>query len=523
MTGSAQSDSATAGCREASLKKLRSMPSAEQRAFAMADAATEQRRMHDVRPPDWRNPSPAPSYDLVVLGAGTAGLVAAKMAAARGKKVAIVERHLLGGTCLNIGCLPSKTIIRTSRAYGDMRDGARFGAEVPRDVTVDFPAAMRRVRRIRARVSQFDSASGLAAAGIDTFFGDGRFVGTDALAVNGATLRFARAVIATGARPSSPNIPGLAEAGYITNESAFDLTEAPRRLLVIGGGPLGCEMAQAFCRLGVETTIVQNWPLFLPREERDAAQLLSDSFARDGIRIRLDTNVVSVRVVGGETLVDLVHDDYRNTIAVDAILAGVGRTPNVGDFDLEAAGVVYDESRGVHVDDFLCTDNPCIFAAGDVCLEHKFNATAEASARIAVENALFSEHRRLSELVIPWCTYTDPEIAHVGMYVREAREQGISVKTFTIPLHEVDRAIADGEEAGFVKIHVRERTDQILGATIVASHAGEMISELTLAMVAGVGLSTLANVIHPYPTQAAAIRRAAEAYELTQGPSPTLG
>lgn len=499
------------------------MTGAERVESAMAEDATERQRMHEVRPPDWRNPAPSPRYDLVVLGAGTAGLVAAHMAAARGKKVAIVERHLLGGTCLNIGCLPSKTIIRTARVYGEIREAAQFGAQVPPDVPVDFAAAMRRVRRIRARVSRFDSAWDLAAVGIDVFFGEGRFAGTDSLTLDGATLRFERAVIATGAHPSTPTIPGLAEAGYITNENAFELTEAPRRLLVIGGGPLGCEMAQAFCRLGVQTTIVQNWPLFLPREERDAAQLLSDAFARDGIGIRLDTNAVNVRVEGGEKLVDLVHDDDRNTITVDAILTGVGRTPNVSDLNLDAAGVEYDDSRGIHVDDFLCTANPRIFAAGDACLEHKFNDTADASARIAVENALFNGHQRLSALIIPWCTYTDPEIAHVGMYVRHAREQGISVKTFTIPLHAVDRAIADGEEEGFVKIHVRERTDHILGATIVASHAGEMISEITLAMVAGVGLGTLAKVIHPYPTQADAIRLAAEAYELTRAASPLPG
>ena len=501
---------------------MQAMPGAEHGEWSAAEDATELERMHEVRPPNWHNPAPASRYDLVVLGAGTAGLVAAQMAATRGKKVAIVERHLLGGTCLNIGCLPSKTIIRTARAYGQFRKAAQFGAEVPPEIPIDFAAAMRRVRRIRARVSRFDSAWDLAAGGIDVFFGEGRFTGTDTLAVDGATLRFERAVIATGARPSTPNIPGLAEAGYITNENAFALTEAPRRLLVIGGGPLGCEMAQAFCRLGVETTIVQNWPLFLPREERDAAQLLSGAFARDGIRIRLDTNAVSVRVEGDEKLVDLVHDDYRNTIAVDAILTGVGRTPNVHDLNLEAAGVAYDESRGVHVDDFLCTSNQRIFAAGDACLEHKFNDTADASARIAVENALFHGHQRLSALIIPWCTYTDPEIAHVGMYVRHAREQGLSVKTFTIPLHGVDRAIADGEEEGFVKIHVKEGTDHILGATIVASHAGEMISEITLAIVAGVGLRTLAKVIHPYPTQGDAIRQAAEAYERTRVASSSL-
>jgi pyruvate/2-oxoglutarate dehydrogenase complex dihydrolipoamide dehydrogenase (E3) component len=334
--------------------------------------------------------------------------------------------------------------------------------------------------------------------------------------VDGTLLRFRKAMIATGARPDTPSIPGLAEAGYLTNETVFDLTELPRRLLVIGGGPLGCELAQAFCRFGAQTTIAQSWPMFLPNEERDAAQILSDSFASDGIEVRLNTEAVRVRVEHGQKLVDLVSDDYKSTVAVDAILTGTGRVPNVEGLDLEAAGVDYDTATGVVVDDFLRTSNPRIYAAGDACLEHKFTHTADASARIVVQNALFLGRKRLSALTIPWCTYTDPEIAHVGLYVRKAREQGIPVKTFTIPIHDVDRAIADGEEAGFVKIHVKERTDRILGATIVARHAGEMINEITLAMVAGIGLSVLARVIHAYPTQAEAIKKAADAYTRTR-------
>lgn len=477
---------------------------------------SERERMRNVRPNEWQNPQPAGRYDLIVLGAGTAGLSAARMAAMRGKKVALIERDLLGGTCLNTGCLPSKTIIRTSRLYGEMRHAEQYGVPIPADIQVDFSAAMQRMRRIRAHVSRLDSARDLAASGVDVFFGDARFCGADAVMLDDTRIHFTRTVITTGAHPKTPAIPGLVEAGYFTNESIFDLTELPRRILVIGGGPLGCEMAQAFCRFGAQTTIVQNWPLFLPREERDAAQILSDAFASDGIEIRLDTRVVNVRVQGGEKIVDLVHDDYENSITVDAILTGTGREPNVDGLNLEAAGVAYDSSRGVHVDDFLRTANARIYAAGDVCLEHKFDDTAEASARIAVENALFRGRQRLSRLTIPWCTYTDPEIAHVGLYVRQAREQGISVKTFTIPMHEVDRAIADGEETGFVKIHVREHTDEIVGATIVARHAGEMISELTLAIVAGIGLRKLATVIHPYPTQAGAIRQAADAYERTR-------
>ena len=472
----------------------------------------ERERVANLHPAAWSNPTPADCYQLAIVGAGPAGLAAAEAAAALGAKVALIERHLIGGTCLNTGCTPSKAIIRTSRLYSEMHDAKRYGGQIPDDIRVDFAAVMERARRIRTHLSGGDSVRRLAAAGVDVFFGDVRFVSADTLTVNEAKLCFKKALIATGARPHIPSIPGLREAGFLTSANVFNLTELPRRLLVIGGGAIGCELAQAFCRLGAQTTIVQDKPLFLAEEERDAAQILSDAFARDGIEVRLNTTAVGVRVEDGQKLVDLVSDDYRNTIAVDAILTGSGRAPNVEGLNLEAAGVDYAAGSGIRVDDFLRTSNPHIYAAGDVCLEHKYAHTATASARIVVQNALFRGRERLSKLIIPWCTFTDPEIAHVGLYVREANRQGIPVKTFTILMHEIDRAVADSEEAGFVKIHVRERTDEILGATIVARHAGDMINEITLAMVAGIGLRTLARVIHSYDTQAEAINKAADAY-----------
>jgi pyruvate/2-oxoglutarate dehydrogenase complex dihydrolipoamide dehydrogenase (E3) component len=475
------------------------------------------RELHDnARPQDWRNPRPRDPYHLLVIGAGPAGLVAARGAAALGARVALIENHLLGGDCLNYGCVPSKTLIRSSRLYAEMRSAAHYGVRAPDDIQVDFPMAMQRVRRIRTRISRVDSASRLAAEGIDLFFGTARFTSGDAVDVEGTRLRFKKAMIATGSRSVLPTIPGLAEAGYLTNESVFDLTVLPRSLLVIGGGPVGCELAQAFGRFGAHTVIAHDEPLFLAKEERDAAHMVSEALARDGVEIHLNTAAVNVRVEGGRKLVETINDGSIATIAVDQILTGIGRVPVVAGLDLEAAGVIYDDQVGIRVDDFLRTSNPRIYAAGDVCLEHRYTDTADASARIVVRNALFLGRQRISALTIPWCTYTDPEIAHVGLYVKQARQRGIPVKTFTVPMHDVDRAIADGEEDGFVKLHVREGSDTILGATVVASHAGEMINGISLAMVAGIGLRTVARVIHTYPTQAEAIRMAANNYTRTR-------
>jgi len=473
-------------------------------------------RIANTRPAGWRSPRPLSRYHLLVIGAGPAGLAAARAAATLGASVALIERHELGGNSLNDGCIPSKALIRTARLLADMRNGPNFGVAVPAECPFDFPAAMLRMRRITARVSRGDSAMNLVRAGVHLFFGTARFSGPDTVDVDGLTLRFKKALIATGSRSMLPDIPGLAEAGFLTNETVFDLRVLPKSLLVIGGGPLGCELAQVFARFGSRTLISHSEPLFLPQEERDAAQMVSDALARDGVEIHLNSTVTQVRIEGGSKVAELVNDGNAATTRVDAILTGIGRVPAVQGLDLEAAGVAYDAQAGVQVDDFLRTSNRRIYAAGDVCLRHKFTNTAEASALIVVRNALLLGRQRMSALTIPWCTYTDPEVAHVGLYVKEARQRHIPVKTFTVPMHDVDRAITDGEEDGFVKIHVREGGDTILGATIVARHAGEMINSISLAMVTGLGLQALANVVHAYPTQGAAIRQAADAYARTR-------
>lgn len=476
----------------------------------------DQALLANVHPPDWVNPTPAGRYNLAVIGAGTAGLVTAAGAAGLGARVALIERHLMGGDCLNVGCVPSKCVIRSSRVVGDLMTAEQFGVRVAGG-EVDFPAVMARMRRLRARISANDSVHRFTKEkGIDVYLGDAHFSGADTVAVADRTLRFRRAVITTGARAAEPPIPGLGDVGYLTNETVFALTERPRRLAVIGGGPIGCELAQAFRRLGCEVTLLQDVAHLLEREDADAAELVQRAFVHEGIRLIVSAQALNARRDGADKILRVRHSGGEEDVRVDEILVGAGRAPNVEGLGLETVGVAYDPRRGVEVDDYLRTTNPRIFAAGDVCMQWKFTHAADFAARIVIQNALFFGRKKLSALTMPWCTYTEPEIAHVGLYERDASARGIAVDTYVRPLSEVDRAIADGEEDGFVKVLVKRGTDQIVGATIVAAHAGEMISEITLAMVAKIGLGTLANVIHPYPTQAEAIRQVGDMYNRTR-------
>lgn len=469
-----------------------------------------------VGPPEWRNPTPSGRYNLLVIGGGSAGLVAAAGGAGLGAKVALVEKSLLGGDCLNTGCVPSKTVIRSAKVMGEIRRAGQFGIRVPEGVTVDFGGVMQRMRRVKAEISVHDSAQRFKNEGIDVFLGEGHFIGPDAFEVGGQTIRFKKAVIATGSRAARPAIPGLAEAGYLTNESVFRLTTQPKRLAVIGGGPIGCELAQTFQRLGSQVTLMEINGQILTREDQDAAAIVQQALEADGISIQLGVKIQEVAGSEGGKLIRYEQDGAQHELRVDEILVGAGRVPNIEGLGLDAAGVAYDK-RGITVNDAMQTTTPQIFAAGDVGQKYQFTHVADATARIALQNALFpGPRKKASKLIVPWVTYTDPEIAHVGLYEYEAVEQGIPVQTFVQRFDRVDRALTDGDEQGFVKVHVRKGTDKILGATMVAAHAGESISEITTAMVGGLGLGTLATVIHPYPTEAEAIKKAADAYNRTR-------
>jgi len=466
----------------------------------------------NVHPPDWVNPRPADRYHLVVVGGGTAGLVSAAGAAGLGARVALVERHLLGGDCLNVGCVPSKGVISAARAWRAARAvAADFGG--PAVVGEgDFARAMERMREIRAGISHHDSAARFRDLGIDMFLGDGRFTGRSTLVVGGDTLNFRRAVIATGGRAAAPPIAGLDAVDYMTNETIFSLTKLPDSLAVIGAGPIGCEMAQAFAQFGTRVTLLDMADHVLPREDPDAAAVVQAQMTADGVELELGVAIQRVETRGGQKVVIFESEGQTREIAASALLVAVGRRPNVDGLGLEEAGVSFGR-RGVEVDDNLRTSNKSIFACGDVASKYQFTHTADAQARIVIQNALFYGRARNSRLVIPWCTYTSPEIAHVGMYEAEAREAGRKVQTITVPFTEVDRAVLDGEPEGFLRVH--HESGKILGATLVAAHAGDMIGEMAVAITHGIGLGQLSSTIHPYPTQGEVMRKVGDLYRRT--------
>lgn len=464
-----------------------------------------------VRPAGWQNPRPRDRYDLVVVGGGTGGLVSAAIGSALGARVALIERRRLGGDCLNFGCVPSKAVLAAARSWAAARESRlRFGGPAVSGPG-DFAEVMRRMRGIRSAIAEHDSAARFRDLGVDVFLGEGRFETPSSILVDGQTrLQFRRAVVATGTRPRLPSIPGLEEADVLTNETIFDLDRLPDRLLVLGSGPIGCELAQAFARFGSRVTLLDRHPRVLHREEPDASEVVGEALRRDGVEF---IGPVEIRAVHsspeGRRLV-YERDGMPADVEGDALLIAAGRVPNV-DLGLDLAKVGYDD-RGVKVDDRLGTSNRRIYAVGDVASTYKFTHAADAQARLAVRNALFPGSRRASELVIPWATYTSPALARVGLTPSEARDRGMDIDSITVPLTDVDRARLDGEAEGFVRIHLRRGTDEIVGATIVAAGAGELISQVAQVMSHNVGLKKLGNVVFPYPTVAEALRKAADAH-----------
>ncbi|MDF2376226.1 MAG: mercuric reductase [Verrucomicrobiales bacterium] len=471
----------------------------------------------NVHPRDWVNPTPDGKYNLVVIGAGTAGLVAAAGSAGVGAKVALIERDLLGGDCLNVGCVPSKAIIASAHAAASARNMERFGVHVPDGVTVDFAAVMERMRKLRSDISPHDSAERFQGLGIDVFLGSAKFTGPDTIEVNGQELKFARAVVATGARASAPAIDGLDGVDYLTNETLFSLTELPKRFGIVGAGPVGAEMAQAFARFGSEVTLFTGRSGMLPKEDREAGDLIAKELERDGVVIRdFGSSLAVAKNNDGTISMRKKGEDSGETISVDRLLIAAGRSPNVEGLGLEEAGIEFDFKNGVHVDDHLRTTNKKVFAAGDVCSTFQFTHAADFMARNVIRNALFGGRAKTSGLVIPWTTYTTPEVAHVGPTRDDLDARKEELDLYRVDMSRVDRAILEGGTDGFVKIYTERGKDRIVAATIVSRNAGDLISQISQAMVAGVGLGKIGATISPYPTQGEAIRKAGDLYAKTR-------
>ncbi|MEP6781878.1 MAG: mercuric reductase [Gemmatimonadaceae bacterium] len=483
---------------------------------APPDAANA-KLVRNVAPAAWISPKPKEKYHLVVVGAGTAGLVSAAIAVGLGARVAIVERHMFGGDCLNFGCVPSKAFIRAARAWADARRAAEIFGGPSTNEDADFARAMLRMRELRAELSEADSVERFQKLGVDVFLGEASFSDTTTLMVGDTRLRFRRAIIATGARAARPNIPGLADTPYHTNESIFSLTKLPRRLVVVGGGPIGGELAQAFAQYGTAVTIANSAAHVLPREDRDAAAVVAQAMERDGVRIMNDARVERVAHDGTEFRVSVMVDGKGSELLCDQLLVATGRTANTDGLQLEKAGVAYTK-KGVTVDDRYRTSNKAVYAIGDISSKLQFTHVADAQARFAVANALFFGigGGKNSTLAVPRVTFTSPEVAHVGMSLSDAAEQRIPIETVRVNLAANDRSVVEGDASGFLKVHLKGGTDVIVGATIVAAHAGEMIGELTLAITNSVGLGAIGKTIHAYPTQSEVFRKAADVWRRGQ-------
>ena len=454
-------------------------------------------------------------YNVVVIGAGTAGLVTAAGTAGLGGRVALIERNKMGGDCLNFGCVPSKALISSARLIQQIRESEKWGLDRQSPQFV-FEKVFERMRARRAKIAPNDSQERFESLGVDVFRGEAHFVSRHEIEVDGQRLRAKNFVIATGSRAAIPKIERIESVPYFTNETIFDeLKEKPESMIVLGGGPIGCELGQMFSRLGVKIDIVQSGAQLLPREDRDVAEFMQQRFEAEGISVHL--NVAANRVSTRDQKITLEFRDGE-PITADAILIAAGRTPNLRALNLSAAAVDYDEA-GVKVNDYMQTSQPHIYAAGDIANRLKFTHTADFTARVVVRNILVPFQflrQKIDCAIVPWCTYTDPEVAHVGLGEKEAKQQNVEYDLFVVPLEDVDRAVVESEEAGFAKVLTATGSDKILGTTIVAPHAGDLLHEFVLAMNAKIGLGKIASTIHAYPTFAELARKAGDKYNKTR-------
>jgi len=462
-------------------------------------------------------------YNLIVIGAGSAGLVSAYIAAAVKARVALIERHRMGGDCLNTGCVPSKALLRSARLLADVRNAERYGI-AGATAAVDFPKVMQRVHEVIARIEPHDSVERYRGLGVEVIKGDARIVSPWEVEVGGQRLSARSLIIASGAQARVPAIEGLDAVDFRTSDTLWEIRELPKNLVIVGGGPVGCELAQAFARLGSRVSLVQKDSRLLPREDADASKIIADRFAAEGIEVV--GNCEAIRVEGDKAGGVLVgrRNGEEMRFAFDRLLLALGRKPNASGFGLEALGVEIDPCGTIRNDALLRTNFPNIFVAGDVAGPYQFTHVASHQAWYAAVNALLAPFWsfKVDYRVIPWATFTDPEVARVGLSETEARAQGIEVEVTRYKLDDLDRAIADAADHGYVKVLTAPGKDRILGATIVGEHAGDLLAEFVLAMKHGIGLNKLLGTIHVYPTLGEAAKMAAGAWKRAHAPQGTL-
>lgn len=475
----------------------------------------------------WQKPARF-DQNLVVIGAGSGGLVSAYIAAAVKAEVTLIERHKMGGDCLNTGCVPSKALIRAAHTAADIKNASTLGIDAQIN-HIDFAQVMGRIHNVIAKIEPHDSIERYSQLGVNCVTGDATILSPWEVEVNGTRITTRNIVIATGARPLVPAIPGLDTVNYLTSDTVWQLTALPKRLLILGGGPIGCELAQSFCRLGAEVTIVERSPQLLNREDRDAAQLVEQSLAHDGVNILLQHNAVQFESTlddNGQRIQRVVveHDNQQVSIEFDAVMVALGRVANVQGFGLEELGITTTERGTVAVNQYLQTQYPNIYAVGDVAGPYQLTHVAAHQAWYAAVNSLFGAVKKfkVDYSVIPAVTYTAPELARVGINEKEAQAQGIDYEVTRYGLDDLDRAIADGYDEGFIKILTPKGSDKILGATIVGHHAGDLLAEFTLAMRHNLGLNKILDTIHPYPTMSEGAKYTAGVWKKAHAPQKLL-
>ncbi len=462
-------------------------------------------------------------YNLISIGAGSGGLVSSFIAAAVKAKVALIEKHKMGGDCLNTGCVPSKALISSAKAVQVLKKHALYGLKNV-SYEVDFAQVMERVQDIIAKVEPHDSIERYSSLGVECHTGEARILSPHEVEVNGKILTTKSIVVATGARPFVPPTPGLEDVPYSHSDNIWELRNQPKHLAVIGGGPIGSELAQAFRRLGSEVTIFNRGPGILPREDMDMVKLVCDVFEKDGLNLLDVTEIERIEKLNNSSRIHFSRNDKKQFLDVDHILVAVGRRPNTSGFGLEELGVELNKNGTIKVDPYLRTNIRNIFACGDVAGPFQFTHMAGHQAWFATVNALFAPFKKFAVdySVVPWCTYTDPELARVGLSEDEAKAQNIPHEVTTYGLDDLDRAITDRTDYGKVKVITPPGKDKILGAAICGVHAGDLLAEFTLAMKHGIGLNKILGTIHPYPTMSEANKMLAGAWRKNHAPAGVL-